>query len=121
MSDPTKAHRDVSAKIRDAALEFPEAWEDTPWGYPVYKVRKKIFLFLAVDGEGVSVSVKLPETGEFALTMEETAPTGYGLGRSGWVSARFPPGTTVPVDLVLDWIDESYRAIAPKTLVKQLG
>lgn len=121
MTGPTKAHRTAGDKIRAEALKFPEAWEDTPWGYPVYKVRKKIFVFLVVDGDGVSVGVKLPETAEFALTMDGVEPTGYGLGRSGWVTARFGPGETVPVDLLVDWIDESYRAIAPKTLVKQLG
>jgi hypothetical protein len=32
-----------------------------------------------------------------------------------------PVGTDdAPVDLLLDWIEESYRTIAPKTLVKQL-
>ena len=36
------------------------------------------------------------------------------------MSAAFAPGQRPPVDLLCDWIDESYRAIAPKTLVKQL-
>ena len=41
-------------------------------------------------------------------------PTGYGLGKAGWVSARFEPGDDVPVDLLKQWIDESYAAVAPK-------
>jgi hypothetical protein len=49
-----------------------------------------------------------------------TRPAGYGLGKSGWVQAEFPPGARPPVDLLKAWIDESYRAQAPKRLVKQL-
>jgi hypothetical protein len=36
------------------------------------------------------------------------------------VSAQLKKGQTIPVDLFEDWIDESYRAIAPKTLVRAL-
>ena len=43
-------------------------------------------------------------------------PTGYGLGRSGWVTARFGPGDDVPLDLIRRWLVESYRAVAPKKL-----
>jgi hypothetical protein len=45
---------------------------------------------------------------------------GYGLGRSGWVTARFPRTTRLPVDILGMWIDESYRALAPKRLLTQL-
>jgi len=36
------------------------------------------------------------------------------------VTARFPRGKKVPVDILKLWIDESYRAIAPRKLVGQL-
>jgi hypothetical protein len=36
------------------------------------------------------------------------------------VTARFPRAARVPVDVLAMWIDESYRAIAPKRLVAQL-
>ena len=35
------------------------------------------------------------------------------------VTATFAPGEKPPVDLLCEWIDESYRTIAPKKLVKQ--
>ena len=47
-------------------------------------------------------------------------PTGYGLGKSGWVTADFSEGRAPPVDLLKQWIDESYRSQAPKKLVAQL-
>jgi hypothetical protein len=45
----------------------------------------------------------------------------YGLGKSGWVSAKFADGDKPPVDMLKAWIDESYRAQAPKKLVKTLS
>ncbi len=105
-----------------AGLEYPEAWEDHPWGESVVKVGKKIFLFAGLEGSGLRCTLKLPETGEAALaTFSFTAPTGYGLGKSGWVTCSFEEGADVPLPLLLEWLAESYRAIAPKKLLKQLG
>ena len=54
------------------------------------------------------------------MTMPFTSPTGYGLGRGGWVTSAFEPGDDPPVDILCDWIEESYRAVAPKKLVAEL-
>jgi predicted DNA-binding protein (MmcQ/YjbR family) len=102
------------------ALAYPGAFEDHPWGETVVKVKKKIFVFLGTSADGLSLSVKLPDSGTFALGLEWTEPTGYGLGKAGWVSARFGPKAKPPVDVLCKWIDESYRAVAPVTLLKQL-
>ncbi|MGQ0825538.1 MAG: MmcQ/YjbR family DNA-binding protein [Actinomycetota bacterium] len=115
-----KATAKLADKILAFALEYPEAWEDHPWDETVVKVRKKIFVFASVYEKQLYVTVKLPGSADYALSLDRTEPTGHGLGRAGWVSARFPVGTDVPVDLIEEWIDESYRAIAPKTLVMQL-
>jgi len=64
--------------------------------------------------------VKLPESREEALTVSWCAPSGYGLGRHGWVSVAVPVDVDPPVDVLADWIDESYRAVAPKRLVAEL-
>jgi predicted DNA-binding protein (MmcQ/YjbR family) len=105
------------------ALGFPEAYEDHPWGETVVKVNKKIFVFFGVpaeDGDGIGIGVKLPTEGEFARSLPYCEPSGYGLGKAGWVNARFGAAGDVPVDMLKDWIDESYRAVAPKKLIKQL-
>jgi len=91
------------------------AWEDHPWGETVYKIGKKVFVFLGHADSGYGMSCKLPDSSEAAITMFSWAePTGYGLGKSGWVSARFAPRDDIPCDLLKQWIDESYAAIAPK-------
>jgi predicted DNA-binding protein (MmcQ/YjbR family) len=118
---PTDRPRNRSlSQLRDFALGFPEAREDFPWGERVAKVRDKVFVFLGRDEEGLGLTVKLPSSGLMALGLPFASPTGYGLGKSGWVTARFGPNETPPVDLLRKWIDESYRAVAPKELVKAL-
>jgi predicted DNA-binding protein (MmcQ/YjbR family) len=107
-------------KVLAHALGYPGAWEDHPWGENVVKVGKKVFLFSGGDDTQFSISVKLPESADFALGMDWTEPTGYGMGRHGWVSATFTKGAKVPLDLLCDWVDESYRAIAPKKLIAEL-
>lgn len=87
-------------------------------------MKGKVFVFLGTDPVGdssMSLSVKLPESGEEALTLPFTKPTGYGLGKSGWVTATFGPGEQPPVEVLRAWIHESYRAVAPKTLAARIG
>lgn len=123
MTRPTKKVKSsaVELKLRDFAMTFPEATEDFPWGHRAIKVKGKAFIFMGgFEGKpGFGLSVKLPVTGGVALSLPVCEPTGYGLGKSGWVSADFGTGK-VPVSMVKAWIEESYRAIAPKTLVKRL-
>jgi predicted DNA-binding protein (MmcQ/YjbR family) len=95
------------------ALSLPGAWEDHPWGETVAKVRTKIFVFLGPE----RLTVKLEESHEHALSIDGAVPTGYGLGRAGWVTV---PVAGVPVDVLRDWIEESYRIVAPKRLVAEL-
>ncbi len=118
---PSKALQKAEAALREHALAFPEAVEEFPWGHRAIKVRKKIFAIMATDDEGLSLSVKLPESGIAALAFPFAAPTGYGLGKSGWVTARFGPKERPPLDLLRAWIDESWRAVAPKKLVASLA
>jgi predicted DNA-binding protein (MmcQ/YjbR family) len=116
---PTR--RSPEAVLRAHALSYPEAHEEFPWGEPVVKVRGKVFVFFGRPEEGgLGLSVKLPGSATLALDLPFASPTAYGLGRSGWVTARFPPREGPPVELLKRWIDESYRAVAPKRLVAQL-
>jgi predicted DNA-binding protein (MmcQ/YjbR family) len=108
------------ATLRRHALGLPGAWEDFPWGESVVKVGKKVFVFLGRAGGEVSLSVKLPSSNLLALDLPFTSPTGYGLARGGWVTARFAKGEPTPVALLRQWIEESYRTVAPKRLVKEL-
>ena len=110
----------AAAALRKCALAYPGATEDFPWGESAFKVNGKVFLFLHQADDRLSLSVKLPESGAVALALPFAEPTGYGLGKSGWVTARFAPGDDVPVGMLTGWVDESFRAVAPRRVVAQL-
>lgn len=107
-------------ELRDLALSLPEAHEAFPWGHRALKVRAKAFAFLVLEEDSLSLSVKLPGSASDALELPFVEPTGYGLGKSGWVTARFGPGDDVPLARLGAWLRESYRAVAPKKLAAQV-
>ncbi|MET8862181.1 MmcQ/YjbR family DNA-binding protein [Nonomuraea sp. NPDC004580] len=115
---------DVREELLAFALGLPEAREDHPWGDTVVKVNKKIFVFLGSDEPtdrwAPTFTVKLlSEAHGHALSVEGAQPSGHGLGKAGWVTVPFLselPGT----DVLLDWVEESYRAVAPKRAIKEL-
>jgi predicted DNA-binding protein (MmcQ/YjbR family) len=112
---------DIQARLRDFALSLPGAWEDFPWGERVAKVDKKVFVFFGHhdETEPSLVTVKLVESHGHALAIEGAAPTGYGLAPAGWVNVPVQ-AKSVTVELLCDWVEESYRIVAPKHLVAWL-
>ena len=115
----TTPKRSESALL-DYALSFPGATEEWPWDERVIKVNGKIFVFLGFVATTLRVGVKLPVSSEMALTLPFVEKMGYGLGKSGWVTARFEKGETPPINLLKGWIEQSYRAVAPKKLIHVL-
>jgi len=102
--------------LRVHGLAFPETVEDHPWGHTALKVRNKTFVWLDEADGLFSLTVKLPVSRDFAELFDFASPAGYGLGKSGWISCRFPPGEKPDLDLMKRWLAESYRAVAPKKL-----
>jgi predicted DNA-binding protein (MmcQ/YjbR family) len=112
---------DVLKALREFGLSYPGAHTKSPWpGHLDLAVKDKTFAYLSIEGEPFSISCKLPQTHAEALWLPFAKPTGYGLGKSGWVTATFEAGDEPPLELFKAWIDESYRAQAPKKLVKSL-
>ena len=115
-------------QLKAAALAYPEAWEDHPWGETVIKVRGKIFLFLFESEEGLKISLKLPRSREFALEYPFTKPTGYGLGKPGWVTSSFAPKESRPsmcsrlgsTRATAPWRRRSWRRRCPLPTVTRL-
>ena len=65
------------------ALTFPGAYAEHPWGQTVIKVKRKVFLFVngaIAPEDGVSLSVKLPQSGADVLQLPLAEPMGYGIG-----------------------------------------
>ncbi|MFY2563529.1 MmcQ/YjbR family DNA-binding protein [Corallococcus terminator] len=115
-SSSEAALRAVEVRLREVMLAFPDVTEEFPWGHRTAKVRGKMFAVLVLDDRGLHVTTKLPQSSEAALMLPFAEPTGYGLGKSGWVTARFAPGEVAPVELLSLWIRESFNAVAPKAL-----
>lgn len=116
MKTPPLKHAGAKA-LRQAALTYPGTVEDFPWDHHAFKCpNKKTFLFLtgSEDG-GFNCSMKLPFRSEEALRIKGAAPTGYGMGRSGWVTFTFS-AEAKPSAALRDYLDESWRAAAPKKL-----
>jgi hypothetical protein len=121
-------------QVRAFALELPNTAEDFPWGEAVVKIEKRdadpppwrrhlvhgpMFLWLGRrDADVPAVAVRLDRSYEQAVTIAGAERTTIsGLGQWGWLTVRLE---RVPVDLVCDWVDESYRRRATKRLVAEL-
>ena len=107
-------------ELRAHALRLPGAWEDHPWGESVAKVGKKVFVFFGMPEAvaGPRFTVKLGGSLDEALMMPWVTPAGYGLDRGGWVTVDAPQDA--PLEMLVGWIEESYRAVAPKRLTAEL-
>lgn len=114
---PKLKHADGKA-LRTAALRYPETVEDFPWGHSAFKVKgKKAFMFMAAEEDGgFSCSMKLPFRNDDALKIKGAKRTEYGLGKAGWVTFNFSAKAKAPMAKLVDYLDESWRAVAPKKL-----
>ncbi|MGI5366109.1 dGTPase [Streptomyces sp. A244] len=108
-------------KVRAFALGLPDAVEEFPWGESVAKVNRKVFVFLGVqDGSyplGVTVKLKDETAHAHALACPGAEPAGYGLGKAGWVYVPLEQQGAPAAEVLCDWVEESYRVIAPKRLI----
>lgn len=117
-------HDAILAELRAIGLAYPGAHVKAPWpGHWDLAVKDKTFAYLSLPGEPLGIGCKLPASNQVALLLPCCTPTAYGLGKSGWVSAKFEgmSASEIDVEMLKAWLDESYRAQAPRTLVKQLG
>jgi predicted DNA-binding protein (MmcQ/YjbR family) len=108
-------------ELRAWALTLPGAHRKAPWPeHDDVAVKDKTFVYLPAKGRPFSLSCKLPYTGYEALQLPFASPTGYELGKSGWVSFSPPEEQLPQLAQLKEWVEESYRAQAPKRLVKEL-
>jgi predicted DNA-binding protein (MmcQ/YjbR family) len=108
-------HMSYGQRIRDLALSFPETYEDSPWGLPVFKVGDNRMFAAMSDGElSVTLTVKLTaEEREIALHMPYVSVARY-VGRYGWVTATVADEESL--ENALEWMRGSYWLRAPARL-----
>jgi predicted DNA-binding protein (MmcQ/YjbR family) len=122
---PKKSPRSNDAllkTLRAFGLSYPGVETKSPWpGHDDLAVNGKTFAYLSAAGDPFIISLKLPFTGDEALQLPFATPTGYGLGKSGWVTFEPAPAEMPSLETLKSWIDESYRAQAPKRLAAQIA
>ena len=102
-------------------MTYPEVSESPSCVNRSFKARKKGFLFLGEKETGVlRLMVKLGSGVESAKAVAEVNPDGWSVKGPGWITGNFTDEEAPPLDVMTDWIDESYRLLAPKTLVAEL-
>jgi predicted DNA-binding protein (MmcQ/YjbR family) len=121
MAKKKHPHDEALKALRTVGLAYPGAHTKSPWpGHADLAVNDKTFAYLSLEGEPLGIGCKLPHSAALALELPFTTPTAYGLGKSGWVSAKLPEDEPVPLEMLKAWLEESYRAQAPKKLIAQL-
>jgi predicted DNA-binding protein (MmcQ/YjbR family) len=111
---PAMSKTSYAAQIRRLALSLPETYEDSPWGFPVFKVgANRMFAWLH-EGSPVELTVKLTkEEREIAELLPFVRKASY-VGRYGWVTATV--GDDEALEAALEWLRESYWLRAPAEL-----
>lgn len=111
----------IAQQLQEIASGYPEVSESPSCVNRSFKARKKGFMFLGEkDGGVLRLMVKLDEGIGSAQEVAEANPGEWKVGGPGWVTGNFTDDTAPPIETMAEWIDESYRLLAPKTLVKQL-
>ncbi len=108
----------IMNKIREICLSFPDAVETETWGKPHFRVNNKIFAGCG-DENGKFVIGFKPDMDHAKSVVQAPGfwPAPY-VGHRGWVS--------MDVSQLKDWqalrefVEESYRLIAPKRSVAKL-
>ncbi len=110
---------EVEDAVRRKALTLPGAYEDRPWGHPVFKLPPNgVFVFMSEGSDPVRVTVKLDaEEREAALTQPFISVAKY-VGRYGWVTVDVVDADVLT--MVLDWVAESWWLKATVTQRKLL-
>jgi predicted DNA-binding protein (MmcQ/YjbR family) len=103
-----------ATRFRKLALSFPETYEDSPWGHPVFKVgANKMFATMGND-EPLRVTVKLTaEERQVALEFPFVEVAAY-VGRYGWVTVTIAEAEAL--EAALEWLRDSYYLNAPAAL-----
>ncbi len=111
MSPPMKA-------LREAALRFPGTQEGvacagTTLEKRTIRAKDKAFLFLGAS----DAVLKLRDSYAEAERLAAKDPARYAPGGHGWVRVTVPGDGSTPRDVLERWAGESYRLLAPKSLL----
>lgn len=112
-------------RLRKLCLALPEAHEVEAWGEPTFRVRNKIFAMFADannhHGDGRPAVWMKAAAGEQQKMIRAAGDCFFRppyVGPSGWIGVWLD-GVVAWEDLA-EFLEDSYRLIAPKRLVEKL-
>lgn len=112
----------IMEALREICLEYPQAAEAEAFGTPTFQINRKNFAMVNKMDHRMSIWCKAPAGAQEAYVRSE--PEHYFrppyLGPKGWIGAWVSPETSPDWEAIADIIDDSYRLVAPKRLVKLL-
>jgi predicted DNA-binding protein (MmcQ/YjbR family) len=98
-------------------MGLPETSEGTSCENRAFRARKKNFMFVGEKGDHVRLMVRLGPSADKAAGLADPR---VEVGKHGWVTINCAATDAPDIDLLLQWVIESYRLLAPKTLVREL-
>ena len=104
----------IVTRLPEAERVDIEAWGDEP----TFRVRGKTFIFSDHRARTLSVKLSKAEAAAVVATDPTAQPTGYGLGRHGWVSVQIGAGGRDRWQQVEEWVRTSYTLVAPRALAR---
>ena len=105
----------IVARLPEAERVDIEEWGD----HPTFRVNGKNFVFS--DQAARQLSLKLPKDEAAAVVASDSdvEPTGYGLGRHGWIALRVDDAAgDERWQQIEEWVRTSYTLVAPKRLAR---
>jgi len=106
---------EIASRLPEAVRVDIEAWG----GEPTFRVNGKNFVFTNPEATSLSVKLSREEAEAVVATDPGAAPTGYGLGRSGWVTVAVGArASKTRWREVEEWVRTSYTLVAPKKLAR---
>lgn len=113
--DNMKRLEKIVARLPEVERVDIEAWGDEP----TFRVRGKNFVFTDQIATGLTVKLSKDEAEAVVATDPGAKPTGYGLGRHGWVSVEVGDNADAERwQQIEEWVRTSYTLVAPKSLAK---
>ena len=106
--------RRVAKTIRELALSLPEAYEDAPWGFPVFKVADNRLFAMLLENDPVELTLKLSTEEREIAHLHPWVRTASYVGRYGWITATIEDADAL--ETALEWLRESYYLKAPAKL-----
>lgn len=121
------AHQRAEADLIAYGLTFPETSVGPGWiPTRALYVRKKMFAVFGAKAEpldALTLVMKLPISAEMAEELSWVRPAHGWYKQHNWVTAHFGAEDDILAEMATlrGWLKQSYIAVAPKTLGKQIS